>query len=342
MKMAYRAAMSWFSRLKDGLSKTSSGISEGITDIFTKRRLDDAALEELEELLIRADVGAGVAASVVAEFGEGRFDKEISPQEVKEALASALAARLEAVATPLHITESHRPHVVLVVGVNGNGKTTTIGKLAAQFKRGSHFRGNDEGGQQADALVAEGVRLNAEASRPEQGRNIMLCAADTFRAAAVEQLQRWGERVGCEVVTGAPQADPASVAFQALEKAQAQGVDVLMIDTAGRLHNKANLMEELKKIVRVLQKLDDSAPHTVLQVLDGTTGQNALQQVGAFKELIDVNGLVVTKLDGTAKAGVVVALADRYGLPIHAIGVGESVDDLQSFHAQEYARSLVG
>lgn len=321
--------MSWFSRLKQGLSKTSSGLSSGISDIFTKRRLDDEALEELEELLISADLGAASAASIVAEFAKGRFDKEIAPEEVKAALAEVIAARLKPYTKPLELSRhpersegSHRTasdtsplaqddvHVVLVVGVNGNGKTTTIGKLAAQFK--------------AD------------------GKRVCVAAADTFRAAAVEQLAQWASRVGCDIVTGAHEADPASVAFKALEQAKASKADVLLIDTAGRLHNKANLMEELKKITRVLQKIDAGAPHSVLQVLDSTTGQNALAQVEAFKEVADVTGLIVTKLDGTAKAGVIIALAEKFGLPIHAIGVGEGVEDLQPFDASDFARSLVG
>lgn len=301
---------SWFSRLREGLTKTSSGLSSGISDIFTKRKLDDAMLEELEELLIASDIGAATAAQIAADFGEGRFDKEITPDEVKTALADSVAAILAPVTAALNIDTQHQPHVVLVVGVNGNGKTTTIGKMAHLLK------GN--------------------------GYSVMLAAADTFRAAAVEQLNVWATRVGCPIVTGAEQADPASVAFQAVEKAKAQGVDVLLIDTAGRLHNKSNLMDELKKIVRVIQKVMPDAPHSVVQVLDGTTGQNALQQVSAFKELVDVSGLVVTKLDGTSKAGVVVTLAKQFGLPIHAIGVGEGIDDLKPFDASEFSRSLVG
>lgn len=366
--------MSWFKKLSSGLSKTSSGISNGISNIFTKRKLDDEMLEELEELLILSDMGAATAAKIVADFGEGRFDKELEPDEVKAELATAIAKILEPVAIPLDLSscgrghdvssaaqdidsaqsqsdsqndEAKTPHVILVVGVNGNGKTTTIGKMAHYFKN-SEFRiqnsGEQEGGQESDSLVAEGVKSIAQARRPERGRpkKIMLCAADTFRAAAVEQLQIWGDRVGCETVTGADQADPASVAYEAFEKAKAQGADVLIIDTAGRLHNQKNLMEELKKIERVLQKIDETAPHSVVQVLDGTTGQNALQQVAAFKELVDVSGLVVTKLDGTAKAGVVVALAEQFGLPIHAIGVGEGIDDLQPFTADEFAQGLMG
>lgn len=335
--------MSWFRRLKEGLSKTSGGISGGIGEIFTKRRLDEAMLEELEELLIAADMGAATAAQVVAEFGQGRFDKEIAPEEVKAELARLIGKRLEPVAVPLSLHPSTlppegvppeggqhpdaaaardiRPHVLLVVGVNGNGKTTTIGKLAHWLQTVPSPDGKAAG---------------------RGGNTILLAAADTFRAAAVEQLQIWGERTGCAVITGAAQADPASVAYQALERAQAQGADALLIDTAGRLQNKANLMAELSKIVKVLKKRDPDAPHRVIQVLDATTGQNALSQVQAFTELVNVTGLVVTKLDGTAKAGVVVALAERFGLPIHAIGVGEGVDDLQPFDPYEFARGLVG
>ncbi len=321
--------MSWFSRLKEGLSKTSSGLSSGISDIFTKRKLDAEALEELEELLISADLGAVNAADIVAEFSQGRFDKEIEPEAVKEALAELIATRLAPYAKPLDISRHPEPevkdleqpdeilrsaqddvHVILIVGVNGNGKTTTIGKLAAHYKA--------------------------------QGKQVMLCAADTFRAAAVEQLMRWAERSHCPIVTAPEQSDPASVAYKALERAKDQGADVMMIDTAGRLHNKANLMQELEKIIRVLQKLNPDAPHSVLQVLDATTGQNALQQVAEFQKVANVTGLAVTKLDGTAKAGVIVALAERFELPIHAIGIGEGIDDLRPFDASEFARSLLG
>lgn len=292
--------MSIFGRL-------SSRLSSGISDVFTKRKLDDEALEELEELLIMADVGAGNAAKIVAEFAKGRFDKEIAPDEVKQALAAEIAKLLEPVQMPLDFAA--KPHVVLVVGVNGNGKTTTIGKVASQL--------------QAD------------------GKKVMLAAADTFRAAAVEQLQVWGDRVGCTTVTGAHEADPASVAFAAMERAKAEGVDVLMIDTAGRLHNKKNLMDELAKIRNVLRKQDENAPQSVIQVLDATTGQNAISQVEAFRDLVDVSGLVITKLDGTAKAGIVVALAEKFGIPIHAIGVGEGIDDLRPFDAADFAGALL-
>lgn len=300
----------WLTRLKAGLSRTSSTLSEGITGIFTKRKLDDAMLEELEELLIMADMGSTTASRLVTEFGKGRFDKEIGADEVKMALAGQISAILAPVARPIDIDSHAKPHVILVVGVNGNGKTTTMGKMAN--------------------VLAQG------------GYSVMMAAADTFRAAAVEQLKIWGARAQVPVITGEENADPASVAYRALERAKAEGRDVLLIDTAGRLHNKKNLMEELQKIVRVLKKLDESAPHTVLQVLDGTTGQNAIAQVETFRDLAQVSGLVVTKLDGTAKGGVVVALADKFKLPIHAIGVGESIEDLQDFSADDFARSLVG
>lgn len=300
----------WFARLKAGLSKTSTNISEGITGIFTKRKLDDEMLEELEELLIAADMGATTAAKVVAEFGKSRYDKEISPEEVKSALSGHVAALLSPVAVPLNIRSANALHVILVVGVNGNGKTTTIGKLTAQFQ--------------------------------QQGHKVMLAAADTFRAAAVEQLKVWGQRNACPVITGPEGSDPASVAYKAVEEARAQGADILLIDSAGRLHNKNNLMAELEKIVKVIKKVDESAPHDTVLVLDATTGQNALSQVEAFKSMANITGLIVTKLDGTAKGGVVVALADKFKLPIHAIGVGEGIDDLKSFEAQAFADNLVG
>ena len=300
---------SWFSRLKDGLSKTSSKLSTGITEIFTKRKLDQGAVEELEELLIQADLGANVAARIVADFAKDRFDKEIAPEEVKEELAKRVAALLEPVAKPLDITQA-KPHIIIVVGVNGNGKTTTIGKMTNMLQ--------------------------------QNGFSVMLAAGDTFRAAAVEQLQVWGKRNNCEVVSGAPEADPASVVYTAYEKAKSAGVDVLLIDTAGRLHNKNNLMAELQKIFKVIKKLNPDAPHSVVQVLDATTGQNALAQVEAFRDMVAVTGLVITKLDGTAKGGVVVALAERFKLPIHAIGVGEGINDLNSFDANAFARNLLG
>lgn len=297
--------MNWFSRLSDGLRKTSDSIG----DIFTKRKLDAATLEELEELLIMADMGAGSAAAIVAEIAENRLDKDIGEDEIKTLLADAIAKRLAPYAVPLDVTRA-APHVVLVVGVNGNGKTTTIGKLAHHYQHA--------------------------------GKKVTLVAADTFRAAAVEQLQRWAERAGCAFHRGAENADPASVAYAGLEQAVRDGADVVFIDTAGRLHTKKELMAELEKIVKVIRKLVPDAPHDVLQVLDATTGQNALLQLAAFRDIAGVTGLVVTKLDGTAKAGVVVALAEKFKLPIHAIGVGEGAEDLQPFTAEDFSKALVG
>ena len=300
----------FFSRLKQGLSRSTQKLTEGITAIIRKRRLDDAALEELEDLLISADLGPAVAAKVIASFRRTRFGKEVSDEEIKGALAEELAAILTPVAQPMPIDPALKPQVVLVAGVNGTGKTTTIGKLAQLYA--------------------------------EQGKRVVLVAGDTFRAAAVEQLQVWGQRTGCEVIAGAPNADSAGLAFDALTKARAAGADLLLIDTAGRLHNKSALMEELRKVIRVLRKQDPTAPHTVLLVLDATTGQNALSQVKVFKEMVDVTGLVVTKLDGSARGGVVVALAESFGIPVHAVGVGEQAGDLRPFDAGEFARGLVG
>jgi len=298
----------WFGRLRQGLSRSSTKLSEGITGIFTKRKLDQATLDELEELLIQADLGVGTAAKLVGAFGKTRFGQEIAPEEVKSALAAEIAKILEPVAQPLTPTE--KPSVVLVVGVNGSGKTTTIGKLAQLYR--------------------------------EDGKKVMLAAGDTFRAAAVEQLQIWGERVGAPVIAKGAGADPAGLAYEALEGARAEGIDILLIDTAGRLHTKSNLMEELRKVIRVLRKLDASAPHHCLLVLDATTGQNALAQVETFKQMVDVTGLVVTKLDGTAKGGVLVAIADKFKLPVHAIGIGEKAGDLRPFSADAFARGLMG
>ncbi len=298
----------WFGRLREGLSRSSTRLGEGIAGIFTKRKLDRATLEELEELLIQADLGVATAARLVSAFGETRFGEEVTPEEVKAALAAEIAKILEPVAEPLRPVG--KPAVVLVVGVNGSGKTTTIGKLARLYR--------------------------------DAGKRVMLAAGDTFRAAAVEQLQIWGERVGAPVVAKAAGADPAGLAYEALERARTEAVDILFIDTAGRLHTKANLMDELKKVIRVLRKLDATAPHHCLLVLDATTGQNALAQVETFKEMVEVTGLVVTKLDGTAKGGVLVALADKFRLPVHAVGVGERADDLRPFSAEAFARGLMG
>ncbi len=297
--------MSWFSKLSQGLKKTSTAIG----DVFTKSRLDAAMLEELEEALIIADMGVGLAGEITQEIGASRHDADISGDALRSLLADAIARRLEPYALPLKI-ESSAPCVVMVVGVNGNGKTTTIGKLAHSLSG--------------------------------QGKKVMLVAADTFRAAAVEQLRVWAERAGVPFVSGATNADPASVAYQGVERAIAEKADVVFIDTAGRLHTKDDLMAELGKITRVIQKLVPDAPHAVLQVLDATTGQNALAQVKAFREVAGVTGLIVTKLDGTAKAGVVVALAQTFKLPIHAIGVGEGAEDLQPFDATDFAKALVG
>jgi fused signal recognition particle receptor len=300
----------WLARLRDGLSRSSTKLTTGIVGIFTKRKLDEAALQELEELLIAGDLGPATAAKLTAGLAKSRFDQEITPEEVRAALAQEMAAILAPVARPLAVDPARKPHVILVVGVNGTGKTTTIGKLAQRFR--------------------------------DEGRRVMLAAGDTFRAAAIEQLKIWGERTGATVVARETGADAAGLAYDALARARAEGADVLMIDTAGRLHNKADLMAGLQKIIRVLRKLDPEAPHSCLLVLDATTGQNAHQQVDIFRQMTDVTGLVVTKLDGTARGGVVVALAERFKLPVHAIGVGESADDLKPFEAESFARSLMG
>jgi fused signal recognition particle receptor len=300
----------WLQRLKSGLSRSSSKLSDGISGIFKGRRLDEAALEELEELLITADLGVATAAKMTAKLAKEKFDKEVDPEEVRASLAETIAEILTPVARPLELHAEAKPHVILVVGVNGSGKTTTIGKLAR------HFR--------------------------QEGRKVMLAAGDTFRAAAIDQLRIWAERLDCPLVATKPGADSAGLAYDALQQARSDGADVLLIDTAGRLHNKADLMAELAKIQRVLRKIDDSAPHDVVLVLDATTGQNALSQVGTFKELVEVSGLIVTKLDGSAKGGVLVALAEAYALPVHAVGVGEGADDLRPFLARDFARGLLG
>ncbi|CAO3399956.1 signal recognition particle-docking protein FtsY [Azospirillum palustre] len=300
----------WFAKLKEGLSKSSSKLTDGITSIFTKRKLDDEALEELEELLITADLGPATAAKVTAELARTRFGKEVSPEEVKTTLAAEVSRIVTPVAKPLVLDPALKPHVILVVGVNGTGKTTTIGKLARQFKA--------------------------------EGKSVMLAAGDTFRAAAVSQLKIWGERTGCPVVARDTGADAAGLAYDALERAKAEGVDVLLVDTAGRLQNKTGLMEELRKIVRVIKKLDETAPHTTLLTLDATTGQNAHSQVEIFRDMVNVNGLILTKLDGSARGGVLVSLAEKFKIPVHAIGVGEGVYDLRPFDADAFAKSLMG
>ncbi|MCY4404941.1 MAG: signal recognition particle-docking protein FtsY [Rhodospirillaceae bacterium] len=299
-----------FARLKAGLRRTSNNLTGGIGAIFTGRRLDDDALEELEELLITGDLGAATAAELTAELAQQRFGKEVTAAEVRQALADQIADLLTPVEGTLAIEGDAKPHVILVAGVNGTGKTTTIGKLAQRLSR--------------------------------DGKRVMLVAGDTFRAAAVEQLTVWGERAGAPVVARQDGGDPAGLAFDALERARAEGIDVLLIDTAGRLQNKAHLMAELQKIDRVLKKLDPLAPHSRLLVLDATTGQNALNQVDVFREAIAVDGLVMTKLDGTAKGGVLVALARRFGVPVVAIGIGEGIDDLRPFEARAFAAALMG
>jgi fused signal recognition particle receptor len=299
----------WFQRLRTGLSRSSSRIGDSITGLFTKRKLDKALLDELEEALIAADLGPATAAQLTAALAKERFGKDITTEETRQVFATEIARILAPVAKPLEIG-NHRPHVVLVVGVNGSGKTTTIGKLA-QYYRG-------------------------------QGKKVVLAAGDTFRAAAVEQLKIWGERTGAIVVASGQGADAAGLAYDALVKAKAEGADLLLIDTAGRLQNKADLMAELAKIIKVLKKLEPAAPHDCLLVLDATVGQNAHSQVEIFKQICQVTGLVVTKLDGSAKGGVLVALAERFNLPVVAIGIGESADDLKPFAAESFARALMG
>ncbi|PZR91886.1 MAG: signal recognition particle-docking protein FtsY [Stutzerimonas stutzeri] len=301
---------SWWRRLRDGLSRTSSALTTGISDLFTKRKLDAGTLEDLEDILIQADLGLATSARIAKAVGEGRYDKQIEPEEVKAILAREVEAILTPVATPLAIDATKKPFVILMVGVNGSGKTTTIGKLAAKFRA--------------------------------EGKSVMLAAGDTFRAAAIDQLKVWGERTGAQVVSGQQGADAAGLAFEALQKAKAEGTDVLLIDTAGRLQNKTGLMDELAKVVRVIRKLDPQTPHAALLVLDATVGQNAVSQVEAFRHTAGVTGLVMTKLDGTARGGILVALAAQFGLPVHFIGVGESVDDLEPFSARDFARAVAG
>jgi fused signal recognition particle receptor len=298
----------WFVRLRAQLAKTSQRLSADIAGVFTKRKLDADTLQELEDLLIQADLGVETAERIAEALAKGRFNKEIAPEEVRSVLAAEVERVLTPVAKPLQLSAEHRPHVILVVGVNGTGKTTTIGKLAQRF-------------------VAE-------------GRRVTLAAGDTFRAAAVEQLKIWGERCGAGVVAGATGADAAGLAYDALMRARDSGSDVLLIDTAGRLQNKDALMQELEKVARVVRKIDASAPHDVILVLDATTGQNALSQVAVFRERAGVTGLVMTKLDGTARGGILVAIAAKFGLPVHAIGIGEGGDDLAPFDAGEFARAI--
>jgi fused signal recognition particle receptor len=299
---------SWWKRLSSGLGRTSSSLGSSITALVTNRRLDPETLDALEDELVRADFGQDLAARIVTEFGEGRYPQGLTPDEVKAVLAAEIEKVLSPVAKPLELTT--RPFVILVAGVNGSGKTTTIGKLAARFR--------------------------------SEGKTVMLVAGDTFRAAAIDQLKIWGERTGASVMAREPGADPAGLAFDAVNAAKAQSVDVVLVDTAGRLQNRAELMSELEKIVRVLRKVEPTAPHAVLLVLDATVGQNALSQVEIFGKTAGVTGLVMTKLDGTARGGILVAIAAKFGLPVHFIGVGEGVDDLAPFTARDFARAVVG
>jgi fused signal recognition particle receptor len=302
--------LSWWRRLSGGLKRTSTSLGSAVADLVTKRKLDRAMLDDIEDVLLRADLGTEVAARIAAAVGVGRYDKTISADDVKSVVATEVEKVLSPVARPLVIDASQKPFVILVVGVNGSGKTTTIGKLAAK-------------------LAAE-------------GRKVMLAAGDTFRAAAIEQLKIWGERTKSPVIAGAQGSDSASLAFNALTAAREGKLDVLLIDTAGRLQNKAELMNELEKVVRVIKKVDASAPHAVLLVLDATVGQNALSQVEAFHRTAGVTGLVMTKLDGTARGGILVALADKHKLPVHFIGVGEGIDDLAAFTARDFAQAIAG
>jgi fused signal recognition particle receptor len=298
----------WWQRLRQGLARSSASIGGAIADLVTKRRLDAAVLEELEDVLIRADLGVA-AGRIVAAIAAARYEQTVAADEVNAILADEIEKVLAPVAQPLAIAGA-KPFVILVVGVNGSGKTTTIGKLAARFRA--------------------------------EGRSVLLAAGDTFRAAAIDQLKIWGERTGAPVVAREPGADAAGLAFEALSAARAAATDVLIVDTAGRLQNKAALMGELEKVVRVMKKLDPATPHAVLLVLDATVGQNALSQVEEFRRTAGVTGLVMTKLDGTARGGILVAIAERFGVSVHFIGVGEGVDDLQPFAARDFARAIAG
>ncbi len=300
----------FFERLKAGLSRSTAGLSDNLTGIITKRALDAASIGELEDALIKADLGPQLAARLSKAVSDKGFGSDVSDYDIREVLRSELVAVLKTIEHPLRVTDDHKPFVILVVGVNGGGKTTTIGKIAKRLA--------------------------------SNGAKVILAAGDTFRAAAIEQLTVWGKRVGAEVVARATGSDAAGLAFEALEKAKAEGADVLLIDTAGRLQNKAGLMAELEKIVRVIKKQDATAPHATLLVLDATTGQNAINQVEVFGTTVPLTGLVMTKLDGTAKGGILAALAQKFALPVHYIGVGEGADDLQPFNAENFAKALTG
>jgi fused signal recognition particle receptor len=300
----------WLARLSAGMRRTASALGGAIADLVTKRPLDAATVEELEDVLIRADLGVAVAGRIAAAVAAGRYDQTIAPEEVKRVLAREIEKVLIGVEKPLELAPYQKPFVILVVGVNGSGKTTTIGKLAAKFSR--------------------------------EGKHVMLAAGDTFRAAAIDQLKIWGERTRARVIAREPGADSAALAYEALEAARKARTDVLLVDTAGRLQNKAVLMGELEKIVRVMRKIDESAPHAVLLVLDATVGQNALSQVEEFSKTAGVTGLAMTKLDGTARGGILVAIAEKFRLPVHFIGVGEGVGDLEPFVARDFAAAIAG
>ncbi len=302
--------MSWLQKLKDGLGKTKAKVTDQLSSLLGKPKIDAASLEEVEDALIAADLGTQSAMRLATAIRKYKFDGPVTRESLASALSDGITEILEPVAKPIVVDGSGKPHVVLLVGVNGSGKTTTAGKLAQQWR--------------------------------SEGKTVMLAAGDTFRAAAIEQLQIWGERTGTEVVAGNQGGDAAALAYTAMEKARAAGTDVLIIDTAGRLQNRTELMDELAKILRVIRKLDETAPHDSIIVLDGTVGQNAISQVKAFQDVADVSGLIVTKLDGSAKGGIVIALAETFGLPVHAVGVGEGADDLQPFAARDFANALTG
>jgi fused signal recognition particle receptor len=305
-----KQARSWWQRLTGGLRRSSSALGGAISDLVSKRRLDEATLAEIEDVLIRADLGIETAGRVAEALGHSRYATEIAPDEVKAVVAAEVEKALAPVAQPLVIDSTEKPFVILVVGVNGSGKTTTIGKLAAKFRA--------------------------------EGRQVMMAAGDTFRAAAIDQLKIWAGRTGAEFIASEAGADAAGLVFDAVTSAKARGMDVLLVDTAGRLQNRAELMNELAKVLRVMKKVDPSVPHAVLLVLDATVGQNALSQVEIFQKIAGVTGLVMTKLDGTARGGILVALAAKFKLPVHFIGVGENVEDLAPFSARDFSRAIAG
>ncbi len=300
----------WFARLASGLKRSSDNLTTSITSVFTKRKLDAATLDELEDVLIQADLGIDTAMAITETLRRDRFDKDVSGEDVRTVLSAEVEKVLSPVALPLTVDAAKKPFVILMIGVNGSGKTTTIGKLAQKFSR--------------------------------EGRSVMLAAGDTFRAAAIEQLQVWGQRTGAPVISRPAGADASGLAFDAVTQARAEGRDVLIIDTAGRLQNRDELMNELEKVIRVIKKVDPEAPHATLLTLDATTGQNAMKQVEIFGKRAGVTGLVMTKLDGTARGGILVAIARKFGLPVHFIGVGEGVDDLEPFKAADFARAIAG